>query len=128
MPEKVRARIEQILPWSFLGVLITLVLGAPPIYLALREKKPSVTYEITSDYNVLDIHKPLKDLAILFRGQDIKENKLNLRIYSIKVINDGEVDIRQSDFDQSKPWGISISGAQIIEQPRLVYFEFKVHP
>ena len=125
MADKVHIKIEQALPWSFLGVLLTILIGAPPIFLSLREKKPDVTFEITSDYNILDVHKPLKDLSILFRGQNIQENKLNLRIYSLTIRNDGETDIKQSDFDQSKPWGLSISGAQIIEQPRLVYSNSK---
>jgi hypothetical protein len=120
MPEEVRFKIEKLLPWGFAGALLTLLIGVGTVYITLREKAPSITYE-TSEYNVLDVHRPLKDLSVLFRGQDIQSKKLNLRIYSISVRNDGELNIRQTDFDQSKPWGLSIAGAQIIDQPRLVY-------
>ena len=105
MAEKVRNKIEQFLPWGFLGVFLTVLVGAGSLYLTLRDRAPSIAIEV-SDYNVLDLHRPLKDLSILFRGQDIQDKKLNLRIYSITVRNDGETNIRQSDFDQTKPWGL----------------------
>lgn len=120
MSENKRFKIEQALPWSFLGVLFTILVGGPPIYLSLREKATKLTYEV-SDYNVLDVHRPLKDLSVLFRGQDIQEKRLNLRVYSINVRNDGDTDIRQTDFDQTMPWGLSLTNARIIDQPRLVY-------
>ena len=108
--------------------LMGLMLG----YLALREPQPEVTFETISETNVLDVRRPLQDLTIEFRGQDVQEQNLNLQIVTINVVNSGEVDILPNHYDQEDDWGITFENGEVIEA-RLVeansdYLSSKVLP
>ena len=91
------------------------VLGALLAYLALKEPVPAVTFETISDTNILDLHRPLRDLNVVFRGQDIQEQNLNLRIMTINVINSGDLDILPSHYDPKDTWGIRFKDGEVIE-------------
>lgn len=108
-------KIIQKTNWSVIGVFIALGVGSLTIYSFFHEKKPDITIEILNESNVLDVHKPLEDLSIYFQGEDIKENNLNLRIYTLKIENTGEVDILQNYFDRNKIWGLQFNHGRIIE-------------
>ena len=99
--------------------LVVGLLGALLAYLALKEPVPAVTFETISDTNVLDLHRPMRDLEVVFRGQNIQEQNLNLRIMTINVINSGDVDILSSHYDPGDNWGIKFKDGQVIEE-RLV--------
>jgi len=100
--------------------LALLGLGASLLayYGLFYEKKPEIRFEITSEVNVLDIHKPLGDLVILFQGEDVQKKRLNLRIYNLRLENTGGTDIRQGDFDQQLIWGFRVQGGKIVDEPR----------
>ncbi len=109
---------------GILGVLLT--------YLALEEAKPAVTFETISDTNVLDLRRSLQDLSIVFRGQNVEEQNLNLRVMTINVVNTGKVDILPGHYDTDDDWGIQFKGSELIEA-RLVdasseYLQSKVVP
>jgi len=101
--------------WSIMGVLLAIIFGGVTIYSVVHEKKPNISYEITNEANVLDVRKPLKDLSISFQGEDIQKENLNLRIYTIKVKNNGELDILQGQYDAGDIWGLELQNARIIE-------------
>ena len=118
-PSKKR-RIEMATIYALLGILATVILGVPAIYLAIHEKRPHISYDITGDSKVLDVHQPVKDLEIRYRGEDIYALKKNLRVLTITVRNDGEIHIRPMDFDPSMPWGLQLKGGQLVDVPKLV--------
>ena len=72
-------------------------------------------FETISDTNVLDLHRPLQDLNIVFRGQDVQERNLNLRIVTVNVANAGEVDILPIHYDQEDHWGMKFENGEVIE-------------
>lgn len=113
-------RVERRFPWSFLGVLLAVVFFALGTYLTLREKRPALTADVLTEANVFDVHKELQTLEILFNGENIKEKGLNLRILSIRITNSGDQDILQGYYDNSQDWGLLVSGARIVEEPRIV--------
>lgn len=78
-------------------------------------KKPNILSQIINEINVLDVHKSLKDLQIIFQGDNIQEKNLNLRIYRIEIENNGGTNIIQNDFDQNDSWGIKVEKGRIIE-------------
>ena len=113
-------KIESILPWSFLGVLLSVLLGGPALYLTVHEKKPELIFQVIAESNILDIHTPMKELKITFRDDDIYETKQNLKFYILKIKNDGDKNVVQSDFDQNQIWGIEFTNSKIIETPQVI--------
>ena len=89
-------------------------LAAVSIFLTLREPETRVTFEIISATDVLDLSRSLKDLRIEFRGQDLQEQDLNLKVVKINVANVGETHIRAGDYSNID-WGIRVVGGQVIE-------------
>ena len=112
--------------------LVVGLLGVALTYIALKEPDPRVTFETIGDTNVLDLRRPLHDLSILFRGQNIQEQNLNLRIMTINVVNSGAVNILPSHYDPDDAWGMRFRDSEVIEA-RLVdtsseYLRSKVVP
>ena len=95
------------------GVL-GIVLAGMSIFLTLREPETRVTFKIISATDVLDLRRSLKDLRIEFRGQDLQEQDLNLKVVKINVANSGETHIRADDYSNID-WGIRVVGGQVIE-------------
>jgi len=112
--------IENKVYWGILGAFLTIAFGFVGLYSYLNEPKPSILFEITNESNVLDLHKPLDNLTIYFEEEDIQKNNLNLRIITIQISNNGEVDILQSYYDQNIQWGFKINNGKIINNARIV--------
>jgi hypothetical protein len=108
-------KIEKKYALGFLGVVATIIFGVFGLYSIFHEKQPSILFDITGESNVLDVREPLRDLAISFQGQDIQQKNLNLRIFTVRVENNGEVDILQGHYDQNEVWGAAIDNGKIIE-------------
>ena len=101
--------------WSIISLLPVFVFGGFAIYFGLHEKKSNISYEIINEVNVLDVRKPLKDLKISFQEEDIQKENLSLRIFTVRVENNGEVDILQGQYDASEIWGMQVENSRIIE-------------
>lgn len=110
-----KLRIDDRFSWSFTGVVIAVIFGAIGLYAIFHENRPNLVYEIENRSDVLDLHRPLPDLTLAFRGQDIQQQNLNLRIFTVRISNRGRVDILQSHYDQDTTWGITVKPGQIIE-------------
>lgn len=129
------SKIRRLVSLGNLSLTITLAIGVLGIlltYASIQEPTPGVTLETISDTNVLDVRRPLQDLSIEFRGQDVQEQNLSLRILTINVVNSGEVDILPGHFDLEDDWGISFDRGEVVEA-RLVdassdYLQTKMIP
>ena len=93
---------------------ISIALGFLGLYYTLRGTRTHLSMDIAAESNVLDVRHPISDLAIYFQGTDIDKEKANLKILTIRVINDGEASIREGDFDSRIPFGLEIAGGRII--------------
>ena len=98
----------------------------------LGEPDPKMTYEILREIDVLDVRTPVEELQITFQNQDIQGENLNLRIYAMRVVNNGEVDILQTQYDQDEIWGLQVNDGRVIEA-RLIesssgYLSTKANP
>ena len=105
--------------WSFVGVILALILGLFSIYVFFDGENPNITFDIVNEVNVFDVHKPLDELNIYFREEDIQQKNLNLLIISIKIENTGNLDILQNFYDENVVFGLQVDNGQIIES-RLV--------
>ncbi len=104
---------------GFIGIIFTIIFGGLTLYYRFYTPQPEITYTILSDSNVVDLHKPLKDLKILFQDEDIQEKNMNLKIYSLKISNSGTINILETRYASDENWGIKITEGRIIES-RLV--------
>ena len=89
--------------WLTAITIASLGIGVLSVFLtvlALREPEPAVVFETISETNVFDLRRSLEDLSVIFRGQDVQQQNLNLRILTLNIKNSGDVDILTSYFDQ----------------------------
>ena len=84
------------------------------------ENKNELQYEIIADASVLDIKADLGNLDIFYGKSNLKENKENLRIISVRIINVGSTNILKDSYDDEDPLGLRITGGSIIERPELL--------
>ena len=104
---------------AFIGITLSIIFFIITTYYIFYTPQPKITYTILSDSNVVDLHKPLKDLKILFQDEDIQKNNMNLKIYSLKISNSGKKNILETHYASDEDWGIKITEGEIIES-RLV--------
>src|SRR5260370_7338037 len=97
---------------------LSLVIGLVALYYTVRRTRTNLVVDVTSESNVMDVRTPLKDLSILFQGQDIQKQNSNLRILGVRLVNDVDTNILQNFFDSRIPWGLRTDGGQLI-QPRV---------
>jgi len=120
MSNKSTETIKKNFPFSSVAVLASLLIGLLGIYFTLHEKKPDVAFQIKAESNILDVHQPIKDLTISFRGKDINTNNKNLKFYLITLRNSADKDIVQNDFDINQVWGLRFENSEIIESPKII--------
>jgi len=94
---------------------ISIIIGLIGIFLFFYKEKPHLSFEVTQESNVIDIHQPQKDLTVLFRGTDLQKTNQNIRIYTVTIRNSGRVDIKQDQFDNNYPWGLKVEDGEIID-------------
>lgn len=124
--------VENKFAWTLLGILLTVVSLIFGLYPIFHQRNPAISFEITNEVNVLDLRKPLRDLTISFRGEDIEQRNLNLRIFTIRIENSGQVNILQSHYELDDIWGFEVHNGKVIET-RLVdsnsdYLKSKLNP
>jgi len=105
--------------FGVIGITLAIIFFIITIYYVFYTPQPKITYTILSDSNIVDLHKPLEDLRILFQNEDIQKNNLNLKIYTLKISNPGTKNILETHYASNENWGIKITDGRIIES-RLV--------
>lgn len=85
-----------------------------------QEKHVGLQFEIVANTNVLDIKADITKLDISYDGTSLKQNRENLRIINIRVVNTGNESILKTFYDDKDPLGFSISSGRIIERPQVL--------
>jgi hypothetical protein len=102
--------------WSFFGFLIAIIsLGFIFYDKVVADKTPKLYLDVITSASVLDVKEDLPKLEISFDGIDIRQQKLSLRIISIKVINDSSINILKGLYDLEDPIGLVIGSGKIIK-------------
>jgi len=99
--------------FGLVGVFVT-------IYAFWQEKSVDLRYEIIANTNVLDFNADINKLEVLYDSTSLKKTGENLRIYTVKVINNGEENIIKEFYDENEPVGIKITSGKIIEKPEII--------
>ena len=90
----------------------------------IYEKKPQITFELTSNATVLDVREKLSKLTVIYDGTNLKEQNQNLFILNIRISNKGNADILKSNFDEGEPLGFKINSGFILEPPQIIGDEY----
>lgn len=101
--------------------LVGLAAAVITIYAFIQDKKVNIRYEIIANSNVLDFNADLSDLAVMYDSTNLKETKENLRIITLKIVNNGNKDILNGYYDENEPLGIRITAGKIIEKPEIIH-------
>ncbi len=104
--------VENKFAWSLFGILLAILAFW---YSEYYQKKIQVSYDLAAELNILDLKRPVDDLSVTFKGDDLSEKNLNLKILQIRIENTGRVDIIQNLYDSQEVWGLRIIGGKIIE-------------
>lgn len=100
--------------------LFGLVGTAVTIYAFIQKEKVDLRYEVIANTNVLDFNADVNKLEVFYDSTSLKQSQQNLRIYTIKVINNGDQNIIKEYYDENDPLGIQISPGKIIERPQVI--------
>ncbi|WP_163444459.1 hypothetical protein [Flavobacterium columnare] len=101
---------------TLLGIIGTII----SIYAFLQEKNVDLNYEIIANTNVLDFNADISKLEVTYDSTNLKQTKENLRIYTIKIINNGSQNLLKEFYDDNEPLGIKINSGKIIEKPQVI--------
>jgi hypothetical protein len=86
----------------------------------LNEKKSNLEYQILSNINVLDLKEDIGKLDILYDSTSLKKTKSNLKVYTVKLINNGNKEVLIEYFDKRSPLGIQVKSGKVVEKPELI--------
>lgn len=111
--------LESVVSKTFI-VLIGLAGAIVTIYAFLQEKTVDVRYEIIANTNVLDFNADISKLAVIYDSTNLKETKENLRIITVKIVNNGDQHLLKEYYDENEPLGLKISAGKIIEKPEII--------
>ncbi|NOS96699.1 MAG: hypothetical protein HOP26_09785 [Methylotenera sp.] len=81
------------------------------------EKRPEITYEVLSNSKVLDVHTSVSKLDILYGGESLKSQNLELNLVVVRIKNTGSIDLSKNDFDDVEPLGLKIVNGRLLEEP-----------
>lgn len=102
--------------WGISTTCISLYLTIWPI-----EQNPKLTIYQKQKFDIFTYDKPLDGLEVLLNKSDIRKDSFNLKVYKLKIINEGKRDIRYVDYSAETPFEIEISGGKAVranvEQP-----------
>jgi hypothetical protein len=116
-----RLRTLDKFPWNFPGFVIGLIGIGYAIYVEqFREIKPEIVFDVLSNTQVLSVKENLNKLDIIYDGQNIKEKKENLILLTIRISNEGNQSVRESDFYSRSSFGLKILEGRIAEMPLLI--------
>ena len=100
--------------------IISLVGAGVTIFAFLQEKKVELRYEIVSNTNVLDFNAEIGKLEVTYDSTSLKKSQENLRIYTVKVVNNGNQNLLKEFYDENDPLGLQLNSGKIIELPEVI--------
>ena len=101
---------------TFFGLIGTII----TIYAFFEDQSVDLRYEIIANTNVLDFNADLNKLEVTYDSTNLKQTKENLRIFTIRVINNGNKAIIKEFYDNNDPVGLKISTGTLIEKPEII--------
>lgn len=100
------------------NVVISLILAVLGFGYAIYEHynplSSSLNYYLKETFNVISFKKDVDNLEVFFNGENIKKNSLNLKIYKLRLRNDGDKEIEEPAYANEIPFGIEVLNGKIV--------------
>lgn len=104
-----------------IATIFTLIAALISIYVYFfDEKEINLQYEIVSNTNVLDFNADVTKLEVKYDSTNLKQTNQNLRIFTVKIINNGNQDLLIEHYDSKDPIGLKLDTGEVIESPELI--------
>lgn len=109
--------------WSFFGFIIGILGITYAIYIdQFKEESPKIVFDILSNSQVLSVKEELNRLEISYNGQNLKEQKKNLILLTIKIKNEGNQAVYENDYYSKIPFGLKLIDGKIVDEPQLINY------
>ncbi|MFA0085330.1 hypothetical protein [Vibrio sp. 10N.261.51.F12] len=115
--EKLRQH-ENKFPYSLLGIIASILIGVGGIaFTMLYKPSPQLDIEVVSNFNVLDVKESLGKLDVIYRGKSLNEDGQSLSVITLKIVNNGDDNIRVNSYDDKALAGFKLTKGIIPEEP-----------
>lgn len=115
------ADIDKKFAWGFFGFVIGVLGICLAIYTTFFHNiNPNISYKVLTNTNIIDVKESISNLDILYNGKSLDKDNSLLKIFTIKVINNGNKAISQYDYDINNPIGIHFNNATIVDKPIVI--------
>lgn len=109
-------RVEHGFAWSFASFVIgtiSLALAITVFYLSKQEAQTDLRVVVRDEVNLVEVKEEIPRLSILYDGEDILENKKEIKVLAISLENRGRT-ILQNYYDQDQPFAIRFQNSVIL--------------
>lgn len=101
-----------------ISILVSIIIFA---YWYTQDQKISNLEIITlSKSKIITLNEEVSGLSIFYNNEDLKLKKKNLTVFTLRIINSGELPILSEYIDKQLKFGIIISKGQIVDIPEMV--------
>ena len=91
------------------GILLALYQYFYPI-----ERNANLTIYQKSTFDAFQINKEIERLKVFFDSTNIQNAGLNLKVYKLKLVNNGDIDINKDLYDEEIPFGLKVDSGTVI--------------
>jgi len=113
--------LDQNFSWSFFGFLFGMLFGFIGIYTAFfQDHSPDLNLLVTANTRTLEIKESVGKLDILYSGESLKSQNLELSVLEFLVVNQGNREILGNHYDPSHPVGFRVTDGSIADTPKIV--------
>lgn len=79
-----------------------------------NNQDPIIIINQKDDFNLFKLNDTIESLNVLYKGQDIRKQKLNLRVFKLRLSNEGKTDLTPVQYDKNVPFGILVQNGIVI--------------
>ncbi len=109
---------ENKFPYGLLGIISSILIGVGGIVFTIFYKpSPQLDIEVVSNFNVLDVKETLGKLDVIYRGNSLNEHGQSLSVIKLRIVNNGDDNIRVSSYDDKALPSFELTKGIIPEEP-----------
>ncbi|MBK9441418.1 MAG: hypothetical protein IPN53_08935 [Comamonadaceae bacterium] len=110
------AELDRKFAWSFFGFVLAVFFGGITVYNEfIKNPNPSLSVQILSDTNVLDVRENVPELKIVYGDVDIKSLNQTLSVVVFKVQNLGGAPILNSYYEEKAVPTLNLTSGKFIK-------------